>query len=158
MRAAYEEQLAFIEGEGAPVILMASRALAAAASGPDDYRSVYGHLLSQASSPVILHWLGDMFDPLLTGYWGSPDLGEAADIVLDIIAANVDKVDGIKISLLDADKEVALRERLPEGVRMYTGDDFNYPELIKQRQRRAARHLRRHRARGGRGHARARRG
>ena len=131
VRAAYEEQLAFIEGEGAPVILMASRALAAAASGPDDYRAVYGHLLSQASSPVILHWLGDMFDPLLTGYWGSPDLGEAADIVLDIIAANVDKVDGIKISLLDADKEVALRERLPEGVRMYTGDDFNYPELIK---------------------------
>ncbi len=131
VRAAYEEQLAFIEGEGAPVILMASRALAAAASGPDDYRSVYGHLLSQASSPVILHWLGDMFDPLLAGYWGSSDLGEAADIVLDIIAANVDKVDGIKISLLDADKEVALRERLPEGVRMYTGDDFNYPELIR---------------------------
>ncbi|MDA0172467.1 dihydrodipicolinate synthase family protein [Solirubrobacter taibaiensis] len=131
VRAAYEEQLAFIEGEGAPVILMASRALAAAASGPDDYRSVYGHLLSQASSPVILHWLGDMFDPLLQGYWGSLDVGEAADVVIDIIEANVDKVDGIKISLLDADKEVALRERLPEGVRMYTGDDFNYPELIK---------------------------
>ncbi|MBE2317697.1 dihydrodipicolinate synthase family protein [Solirubrobacter sp. CPCC 204708] len=131
VRAAYEEQLAFIEGEGAPVILMASRALCAAASGPDDYREVYGQLLQQASSPVILHWLGDMFDPLLRGYWGTPDLSEAADVVLDIIAANVDKVDGIKISLLDADKEIALRERLPEGVRMYTGDDFNYPDLIR---------------------------
>nr|WP_270024923.1 dihydrodipicolinate synthase family protein [Solirubrobacter phytolaccae] len=131
VRAAYEEQLAFIEGEGAPVILMASRALAAAAEGPDDYRSVYGHLLAQASSPVILHWLGDMFDPLLAGYWGSRDLGEAADVVLDIIAAHTDKVDGIKVSLLDADKEIALRERLPDGVRMYTGDDFNYPSLIK---------------------------
>ncbi len=131
VRAAYEEQLAFIEGEGAPVILMASRALAAAASGPDDYQDVYGSLLSQASTPVILHWLGDMFDPSLAGYWGSPDLGAAADVVLDVIAANVDKVDGIKVSLLDADKEIALRERLPESVRMYTGDDFNYPSLIR---------------------------
>jgi hypothetical protein len=131
VRAAYEEQLAFIEGEGAPVILMASRALAAAASGPDDYRAVYGHLLSQASSPVILHWLGDMFDPLLKGYWGSPDLAAAADVVIEIIEAHADKVDGIKISLLDADKEIALRERLPAGVRMYTGDDFNYPSLIR---------------------------
>ena len=131
VRAAYEEQLAFIEGEGAPVILMASRALAAAASGPDDYRELYGHLLSQASAPVVLHWLGDMFDPLLQGYWGRPDPDEAADVVLSIIEANLDKVDGIKISLLDAGKEVALRERLPEGVRMYTGDDFNYPELIR---------------------------
>jgi hypothetical protein len=131
VQAAYEEQLAFIEGEGAPVILMASRALAAAASGPDDYRSVYGSLLSQAGAPVVLHWLGDMFDPALTGYWGSGDLDEADDVVLDIIAANVDKVDGIKVSLLDASREVALRRRLPEGVRMYTGDDFNYPELIR---------------------------
>jgi len=131
VRAAYEEQLAFIEGEGAPVILMASRALAAAASGPDDYRAVYGHLLGQAASPVILHWLGDMFDPLLAGYWGSQDLDEAADVVLSIIEAHADKVDGIKVSLLDADKEIALRERLPDGVRMYTGDDFNYPDLIK---------------------------
>ena len=131
VRAAYEEQLAFIEGEGAPVILMASRALAAAASGPDDYRAVYGHLLSQASSPVILHWLGDMFDPLLAGYWGAADLDEAADVVIDIIEAHADKVDGIKVSLLDADREIALRERLPDGVRMYTGDDFNYPGLIK---------------------------
>jgi hypothetical protein len=113
------------------VILMASRALAAAATGPDDYRSVYGALLEQASSPVILHWLGDMFDPLLAGYWGSQDLEAAADVVIDIIEAHADKVDGIKVSLLDASKEVALRKRLPEGVRMYTGDDFNYPELIR---------------------------
>jgi hypothetical protein len=131
VREAYEEQLAFVEGEGAPVILMASRALAAAASGADDYRAVYGHLLQQASSPVILHWLGDAFDPALAGYWGSLDLGEAADVVLDIIAANAGKVDGIKVSLLEASREVALRKRLPEGVRMYTGDDFNYPELIR---------------------------
>ncbi len=131
VRGAYEEQLAFVEGEGAPAILMASRALAAAASGPDDYRSVYGSLLEQAREPVILHWLGDMFDPLLGGYWGSPDLEAAADVVIDIIEANAPKVDGIKISLLDADKEIALRERLPEGVRMYTGDDFNYPDLIR---------------------------
>jgi hypothetical protein len=131
VQAAYEEQVAFIEGEGAPVILMASRALAAAASGPDDYRAVYGALLEQASSPVILHWLGDMFDPALTGYWGSDDLDAAADVVLDIIEANADKVDGIKVSLLEASHEVALRRRLPEGVRMYTGDDFNYPQLIR---------------------------
>lgn len=131
VRAAYEEQLAFIEGEGAPVILMASRALAAAASGPDDYRAVYGHLLGQASAPVILHWLGDRFDPLLAGYWGAADLDAAADVVIDIIAAHAEKVDGIKVSLLDDAREIALRERLPDGVRMYTGDDFNYPGLIK---------------------------
>jgi hypothetical protein len=131
VRHAYEEQLAFIEGEGAPVILMASRALARAASGPDDYRSVYGALLEQASEPVILHWLGDMFDPLLTGYWGTSDLDAAAEVVIDIIETHAAKVDGIKVSLLDAGREVALRRRLPEGVRMYTGDDFNYPELIR---------------------------
>jgi hypothetical protein len=131
VRAAYEEQLAFIEGEGAPAILMASRALAAAATGPDDYRALYGHLLEQAAQPVILHWLGDMFDPQLKGYWGTEDPAAAADVVLDIIHAHPAKVDGIKLSLLDADQELALRERLPEGVRMYTGDDFNYPELIK---------------------------
>jgi hypothetical protein len=134
VRRAYEEQIAFIEGEGAPVIIMASRALAAAASGPDDYRSVYGALLEQAGSPVILHWLGDMFDPLLAGYWNPThpsDLEAAADVVIDIIEAHAAKVDGIKVSLLDASREVALRRRLPEGVRMYTGDDFNYPELIR---------------------------
>jgi hypothetical protein len=131
VRRAYAEQLEFIEGEGAPVILMASRALAAAASTPDDYRSVYGELLAQASSPVILHWLGEMFDPALAGYWGVAAFEDALDVVVSIIEADVDRVDGIKISLLDASKEVALRERLPEGVRMYTGDDFNYPELIR---------------------------
>lgn len=131
VRRAYAEQLEFIEGEGAPAILMASRALAAAATGPDDYRAVYGELLEQAANPVILHWLGDMFDPALAGYWGTSVLADAADTVVEIIEAHRDKVDGIKISLLDASKEVALRERLPEGVRMYTGDDFNYPELIQ---------------------------
>jgi hypothetical protein len=131
VRRAYAEQLEFIEGEGAPVILMASRALAAAATTADDYRSVYGELLAQASSPVILHWLGEMFDPALAGYWGSPSFEGALDVVVDIIDANPDQVDGIKISLLDAAKEIALRERLPEGVRMYTGDDFNYPDLIR---------------------------
>jgi hypothetical protein len=131
VRRAYSEQLEFIEGEGAPVILMASRALCAAAASADDYRATYGELLAQASSPVILHWLGEMFDPLLAGYWGSPDFETALDTVVDIIDANAAKIDGIKISLLDADKEIALRERLPEGVKLYTGDDFNYPSLIK---------------------------
>jgi hypothetical protein len=130
VRRAYAEQLEFIEGEGAPVILMASRALCAAATSADDYRRIYGELLDAAASPVILHWLGEMFDPLLAGYWGSTDFEAALDTVVGIIEANAAKVDGIKISLLDADKEIALRERLPEGVRMYTGDDFNYPELI----------------------------
>ena len=106
---------------------------------------------------MILHWLGDMFDPLLEGYWGSPDLDAAADVVIDIIEAHAAKVDGIKVSLLDASREVALRRRLPEGVRMYTGDDFNYPELIRgAAQRRAARDLRRDRAGRGGGHAGAR--
>jgi hypothetical protein len=131
VRRAYAEQLEFIEGEGAPVILMASRALCAAASCADDYRKLYGELLGGASSPVILHWLGEMFDPLLAGYWGAGSFEDALDVVIDVIEANVAKVDGIKISLLDADKEIALRERLPEGVRMYTGDDFNYPDLIR---------------------------
>jgi hypothetical protein len=131
VRRAYTEQLEFIEGEGAPVILMASRALCAAASSADDYRTLYGELLQAASSPVILHWLGEMFDPALAGYWGSRDFEAALDTVVGIIEANVAKVDGIKISLLDAGKEIALRERLPEGVKMYTGDDFNYPELIR---------------------------
>ena len=130
VRRAYAEQLAFIEGEGSPVILMASRALAAAANSADDYKAIYGELLSQSANPVILHWLGDMFDPALAGYWGTGVLEDAADTVLEIIEAHPDKVDGIKVSLLEARHEVALRERLPEGVRMYTGDDFNYPELI----------------------------
>ena len=109
---------------------MASRALAAAATSPDDYAKVYGRILSQTREPVILHWLGEMFDPALEGYWGSPDHMAAMDTCLDVIAAHADKVDGIKISLLSKEKEIAMRRRLPEGVRMYTGDDFNYAELI----------------------------
>jgi hypothetical protein len=128
---AYEEQLALAEEVGAQPILMASRALCAAATSPDDYRKVYDRLLGQSSRPVILHWLGSMFDPALEGYWGSDDLDRAADVVVELINENVGKVDGIKMSLLDASKEVALRKRLPEGVRLYTGDDFNYPELIQ---------------------------
>jgi hypothetical protein len=110
---------------------MASRALAARARGPDDYAHVYERVLSQVERPVILHWLGDMFDPPLAGYWGSLDLDTAADVCLGILRDNVAKVDGIKISLLDDAREVAFRERLPRGVRMYTGDDFNYPSLIE---------------------------
>jgi hypothetical protein len=131
VRAAYEEQLQFVEGTGAQAVLMASRALAAAARGPEDYREVYGQLLRQAARPVILHWLGPMFDPLLAGYWGSTDLDAATDTFLEIIADRPDKVDGVKVSLLDADREVGLRRRLPAGVRCYTGDDLHYPELIE---------------------------
>ncbi|OKK07764.1 hypothetical protein AMK26_01370 [Streptomyces sp. CB03234] len=130
VRTAYEEQLALVEDTGAQPILMASRALAAAARTPDDYVTVYTHLLRQASEPVVLHWLGPMFDPALEGYWGSADLDAATDTFLDVIAAHPDKVDGIKVSLLDARREVDLRRRLPDGVRCYTGDDFHYPELI----------------------------
>ena len=130
VRAAYEHQCEVVQGCGAQVIVMASRALAAVAAGADDYREVYDALLRQAREPVILHWLGDVFDPALAGYWGSTDLDEAAETVLEIIAARPEKVDGVKVSLLDARREVALRERLPEGVRLYTGDDFGYPELI----------------------------
>jgi hypothetical protein len=128
---AYEEQLAVAEDVGAQPILMASRALCAAAQSPDDYRKVYDRLLTQSTKPVILHWLGPMFDPALEGYWGSGSFDSAAAVVVDLINDNADKVDGIKISLLDASKEVALRNSLPEGVRLYTGDDFNYPELIR---------------------------
>ncbi|MFD9910606.1 dihydrodipicolinate synthase family protein [Streptomyces sp. NPDC059063] len=128
---AYEEQLALVEDTGAQAILMASRALAATARGPDDYLTTYDTLLRQAATPVILHWLGPMFDPALEGYWGSPDLDAATDTFLEVIAAHPGKVDGVKISLLDADREVALRRRLPDGVRCYTGDDFHYPELIE---------------------------
>ncbi|MGX9143567.1 dihydrodipicolinate synthase family protein [Mesorhizobium sp. 128a] len=127
---AYEEQFAFIEGQGGKAIMMASRALAAVAKAPDDYLKVYDRILSQASGKVILHWLGDMFDPALKGYWGSSNFEAALDTVVAIIERHADKVEGIKISLLDAGKEVALRNRLPKGVVMFTGDDFNYPELI----------------------------
>ncbi|MEU0299314.1 dihydrodipicolinate synthase family protein [Streptomyces sp. NPDC006175] len=130
VRAAYEEQLALVEESGAQAILMASRALAAAAQGPEDYLETYAHLLRQATEPVVLHWLGPMFDPALEGYWGSADLDAATDTFLKVIAEHPDKVDGIKISLLDAEREIDVRRRLPGGVRCYTGDDFNYPELI----------------------------
>ncbi len=127
---AYQEQCAFIENRGGRIILMASRALAACAKSPEDYERVYGYILSQVKQPVILHWLGDMFDPQLTGYWGHHDIHLAMDQCLNIIRQHADKVDGIKISLLDASKEVKMRRLLPEGVKMYTGDDFHYPELI----------------------------
>jgi hypothetical protein len=131
IQQAYEQQLETVEAAGARVVLMASRHLAAAARGPEDYHQVYGALLSQVREPVILHWLGDMFDPALAGYWGSSDLDAAAGSVLALIKEHADRVDGIKVSLLDADREIALRRALPPGVRLYTGDDFHYPELIR---------------------------
>jgi hypothetical protein len=127
---AYEEQVGFVEGLGGRVILMASRALARAARSPDDYRRVYGRILAQVRQPVILHWLGDMFDPQLAGYWGTRDVSAAMAVCLDVIREHRAKVDGIKISLLDDQREIEMRRRLPEGVRMYTGDDFNYDRLI----------------------------
>ena len=127
---AYEEQFAAIEGVGGRIILMASRALVRVAKSPDDYARIYSRLLTQAKEPVIIHWLGDMFDPALSGYWGSRDLDAAMGTAVDILNANAAKVDGVKISLLDKDKEIAMRRRLAKGVRMYTGDDFNYAELI----------------------------
>ncbi|MEV7289603.1 dihydrodipicolinate synthase family protein [Streptomyces sp. NPDC093252] len=130
IRGAYEEQLAVVEDAGAQAVLMASRALTAAARDREDYLEIYGHLLRQAREPVVLHWLGPMFDPALEGYWGSPDLDAATRTFLDVVAAHPDKVDGVKISLLDARREIELRRLLPDGVRCYTGDDFHYPELI----------------------------
>jgi hypothetical protein len=129
--AAYEEQCGFVEHAGGRIILMASRALVACAQSPDDYAWVYSRILSQVSQPVILHWLGDMFDPALAGYWGAYDLDTAMENCLRIIRDHANKIDGIKISLLDKEREITMRRRLPQGVRMYTGDDFNYPELIR---------------------------
>ncbi|UWQ90881.1 dihydrodipicolinate synthase family protein [Rhodobacteraceae bacterium M382] len=131
VRRAYLEQVEAIQKLGGRLILMASRALARVARGPADYVAIYNDVLTSCDEPVILHWLGDMFDPQLAGYWGSDDFDGALDTVVQIIETNAAKVDGIKISLLDAEKEVLLRRRLPEGVKMYTGDDFNYPELIE---------------------------
>jgi Protein of unknown function (DUF993) len=128
---AYEEQLALVEEVGARPILMASRQLAAAARDADDYAKVYGRLLAQCARPAILHWLGPMFDPALAGYWGSGDVDTATDAFIDIVRMHAAAVDGVKVSLLDADHEVRLRSALPEGVHLYTGDDFHYPELIK---------------------------
>jgi len=130
VRAAYLHQAAAIQQVGGRLIVMASRALARVAASPDDYASVYGAVLAAADRPVILHWLGPMFDPALAGYWGAARFEDALETVLAIIADNRARVDGIKISLLDKGKEIALRRRLPPGVRMYTGDDFNYPELM----------------------------
>ena len=127
---AYREQAAVVSEAGPKVILMASRALAKVATGPDDYLHVYSTLLREVDKPVILHWLGTMFDPALVGYWGSSDVSVATETFLSLIREHADKVDGVKVSLLDAGHEVALRAALPEGVRLYTGDDFNYPELI----------------------------
>ncbi len=129
---AYDEQCAVIEDAGATVVVMASRHLAARAADPDEYRRVYGHVLSRVSRPVILHWLGEMFDPQLAGYWGVRDLDRATDVVLQIVAAHASKIDGVKISLLEGERELALRERLSRhDVRTYTGDDFNFAELIR---------------------------
>ncbi len=129
--SAYEEQIDYIEACGGKIILMASRALAAVAKDASDYIKVYSHLLTKIQAPVILHWLGDMFDPKLKGYWGSDNWQDAGHTLLDIINQNANKVDGMKMSLLDADKEIYLRRRLPADVKMYTGDDFNYDVLIK---------------------------
>jgi Protein of unknown function (DUF993) len=131
VEAAYEEQCAWIERCGGRIILMASRALAACAKSPDDYVKVYGRILSQAREPVIVHWLGDMFDPALAGYWGSPDLDRATETLLAIVGEHAAKIDGVKISLLDQRREIAMRRRFPRGVRMYTGDDFDYPTTIR---------------------------
>ncbi|MEM1361320.1 MAG: dihydrodipicolinate synthase family protein [Pseudomonadota bacterium] len=128
--AAYEEQCEAVEATGSRVILMASRALTAVAKSPDDYARVYSRVLSGLTQPAILHWLGEMFDPALEGYWGSPDHMAAMETCLQVIEANAAKIDGIKISLLSAEKEITMRRRLPKNVKMYTGDDFNYPDLI----------------------------
>jgi hypothetical protein len=127
---AYEHQVAAIEKVGGRIILMASRALAKIARHPDDYAEVYARVLSQVREPVIIHWLGDMFDPALAGYWGAADPGKAMDTAVAIINAHAAKVDGVKISLLDKQREIDMRRRLANGVKMYTGDDFNYAELI----------------------------
>jgi hypothetical protein len=127
---AYEEQVAAVEKAGGRIILMASRALAKLGRNADDYAKVYNRVLSQCSQPVIIHWLGDMFDPALTNYWGTANLDEAMDIAVGVINANAAKIDGVKVSLLDKQREIDLRRRLDKNVKMYTGDDFNYAELI----------------------------
>jgi hypothetical protein len=130
VEAAYEEQCAWIEGCGGRIILMASRALATCAKSPDDYVKVYGRILSQAREPVIIHWLGEMFDPALAGYWGSADRDRQVETLLAIVSEYATRIDGVKISLLDQQREIAMRRRFPQGVRMYTGDDFDYPTTI----------------------------
>jgi hypothetical protein len=127
---AYRAQIDVVREAGAKVILMASRALAHVAASPADYLSVYGRVLAEVDRPVILHWLGEMFDPALAGYWGGADIPSATATFVRLVEEHADMVDGVKVSLLDAEHEVALRRALPSGVRLYTGDDFNYPELI----------------------------
>ena len=127
---AYEEQIEAVESMGGQLIVMASRALARVAKSPADYERVYGRILKQVKEPVIIHWLGEMFDPALAGYWGSMDHSVAMETCLEIMIDNAAKIDGVKISLLSKEKEISMRRRLPQGVRMYTGDDFNYAELI----------------------------
>ena len=127
---AYLKQLHAIQKLGGRIILMASRALMRVAKTPDDYVQVYSRVLAEADHPVVLHWLGDMFDPALKGYWGHERFEDTMETALRVIEANVPNVDGIKISLLDDAKEIAMRRRLPASVKMYTGDDFNYPALI----------------------------
>jgi hypothetical protein len=131
IRDAYLEQCELIEAEGGTVVLMASRHLAAAAGGPEDYRAVYDAVLERAERPMILHWLGEAFDPGLAGYWGAADVGDSLQLVAGLIADHAERIDGIKVSLLDAAREVELRRLVPAGVRVYTGDDFNYPDLIR---------------------------
>jgi len=128
--ATYLDQLGAVEDAGAQPILMASRDLAALARSVDDYATVYGAVLGQCSGPVILHWLGPMFDPALSGYWGSVEVAGATEAFLAIIREHADRIDGVKVSLLDAEHEVGLRAALPAGVKLYTGDDYHYPELI----------------------------
>jgi hypothetical protein len=129
--AGYLEQIEAVEGAGSQVIIMASRHLARVARSADDYLTVYGELLRQTSEPVILHWLGDVFDPQLAGYWGSLDVDTATATFLSLVNDHAGHIDGVKVSLLSAEHETSLRAALPEGVRLYTGDDFNYPELIR---------------------------
>ncbi|MET0697087.1 MAG: DUF993 family protein, partial [Acidimicrobiia bacterium] len=128
---AYHEQVDLIESNGGQPVVMASRHLAAATTGPDDYRQVYSQVLGHVSRKAIVHWLGDMFDPALAGYWGSRDLDEASDCFISVLEENAARIDGVKLSLLDRDREIDLRRRLPEGLRMYTGDDFDYPTTIR---------------------------
>ena len=130
IEAAYEEQCEFVEARGGQVVMMASRELARIARGPEDYARVYGRVLSQLQRPALIHWLGEVFDPALAGYWGHPDLDGAMSVCLEIISAHKEKVEGLKLSLLDQKRELAMRARLPEGVRMFTGDDFDYPVTI----------------------------
>jgi len=130
VEAAYEEQCGFVEGQGAQVVLMASRELARIARGPEDYSRVYGTVLSQLRQPALIHWLGEVFDPALADYWGHGDLDGAMAECLGIIVANKEKVEGLKLSLLDQAREISMRSRLPHGVHMFTGDDFDYPTTI----------------------------